>query len=606
MSWLTIAWSISAGMSLMLALLHSLLWLKNCRVIVYLLSAIMAFSASVTAIIELKLMHTLSIANFELLLQWSNVSIFFIVIPMVWLVYLQLGRYHRWSVITITAIWSVALVFNFLSEGSLVYEQVNEIRQQTTFWGEQFSVAIGSANPWVLLANIDVVLILIYVTTVSVKSWWRGERQSTLVIGASVVVFIFFGGIEAMLVDNGLITIPYMISFAYLAIVMAMSYELVNQAMQVPKLTRDLEANQKRWINLLSDVQLAVVVINTKGILTYHNPFFQKTTNYTNEELTNRSIRSFIPDNEQQELESLLAKIDQTGPRPHSQWTIVCASGELRRFAWSSVTQLNNEGKYNGFIAVGADITESLSTQKELQNSQKALERFTRISMLGELVSTLAHELNQPLTAILSNAQAALQFMKKEPVDLKEIHDILNDIVRDDKRAANVIHNIRAMLDSGHNGYHWFDSRQVIDEVLSMLKNELSNQSIQLDIDFAENLPQIHANRVEIQQVLMNILLNAKHAMQSITTKLRIIRIQVSQQHSNLLFVISDRGAGIHAEKLSQIFVAFYSTTSSGMGMGLAICKRIINAHGGTINAENLPQGGAQFSFTLQITAKNG
>ena len=606
MNWLTVAWSMCAGVCVTLALMHSFLWSKNRSEFAYLLSTLMALSAGAIAITELSLLRTQSIATYQLLLQWSNLFVYLLIIPMVWLVYVRLDSSQRWLAQIITAMWSVALIFNFISPGSLVYTHVEEIKRQTTYWGEQFSVAVGPANPWVLLANIAVLLILVYVLIAAIKAWRRREQRRAILIGGGVVVFMLFGGIHSMLVDSGIVATPYMVSFAYLAIVVTMSYELVSDAMQAPKLAREVEANQKRWIDLLNNVQLAVIAIDPKGLITYHNPFFEKLTGYSTKELYNRSTLSLLPENERAELNLRLEDMAQTGPRPHSQWTIVCASGEERQLAWSSVRQVDNEGNYSGILSVGADITDGLLAQKELQHSQSELERLTRASMLGELVSALAHELNQPLTAILSNSQAVLRFMDNDQVDMGELHDILEDIVRDDKRAGEVIHSMRAMLRKGEIKREWFDLKHALDEVLTILHNELDAKSIQVELDFSEDLPQIEAGRVEIQQVLMNLLLNAVRALQSTPTEQRFIQLQAHIGQGNTVCTIIDHGAGIKAEDIPNIFTAFYSTNSTGMGMGLAICKRIIEAHGGTIEAKNREKGGSIFSFTLPIRPDHG
>ena len=337
MSWLTVAWSMCAGISVMLAAMHCLFWANNRREIAYLLSVVMTLSAGALAITELSLLHTQSIPAFQLLMQWSNVFVYMLVIPMVWIVHLQLDDSQRWLALTITVMWSVSIIFNFVSPGSLVYEHIDEIIQKTTFWGEKFSVAVGPENPWVWLSNATVLLILVYVIIASIKAWRRGAKRRGIIIGGSIVVFLLFGGTHAILVDNGVLATPYMVSFAYLAIVLAMSYELVANAMLAPKLTQEVATNHKRWMDLLNNVQLAIIATDPKGVVTYHNPFFTKVTGYSTKELHNRAIIELLPENERAALQLRIDKAVQSGPRPQSQWTIVCASGELRRFEWSSV-----------------------------------------------------------------------------------------------------------------------------------------------------------------------------------------------------------------------------------------------------------------------------
>ncbi len=604
MSWLTITWSMCAGICAMLAFLHLMLGFRNRNNMVYWLSALMALSAGVNAMLELSMMHTQSPSEYARLIKWGNVFVFLILIPMVWLVYLRLDSSRRWLALMISAMWGVGLISNFVSPGGLVFQKVDEIKIQSTFWGEQFSVAIGHANPWVWLVNAATLLILIYVTAASIRAWRRGEHHAVVFVGGGIVVFLLIGLIHSILVDNAIIKTPYMVSFAYLAIVLAMSYELVSNAVQAPILSREVLANEQRWQTLLNDVQLAVVEVDPNGMITYYNPFLQKLTGYSEDALSHSSIASFIPADEQAEFNYRLQQAAVSGPRPHSQWSIVCASGEERQLAWSSVRQLDSNGDYVGLLAVGADITEGLKAQRELQRTQHELERLTRASMLGELASGLAHELNQPLAAILSNSQAALRFIDNDKIDIQELQEILEDIVRDDKHASEVIRSLRTMLHKGEIKSEQFDIRQALDEVVTILQHELDAHEIRIDI--ADDLPQIEAGRIEVQQVLMNLLLNAMRATKTTPAAQRLIRVLGSQRQEMINISVEDSGKGIKPEDFSNIFTAFYSTDSAGMGMGLSICKRIIEAHGGKIWAENSPHGGAMFSFSLPMQPSHG
>ena len=429
MNWLTVAWSMCAGICVMLAMLHTLLWIKDRSEMAYLLSAVMALSAGASAITELSLLHTQSVSAYLLTMRWEVFFVYLLLMSLVWLVSLRLDASHRWLAYLTVAMWTVALTFNFVSPGNLVYENLNEIVRHKTSWGEYYSVGVGAENPWNMLANVAVLLILIYVIMASNNAWRRGEHKRSIIIGGSTVVFLVLGGIHSMLVDSGMLATPYMVSFAYLAIVLAMSYELVSDAVQVPILAREIHANEKRWRDLLENVQLAVIAIDGKGCISYTNPFFEKLSGYSANDLQNQQLISLLPEDERKEFATRMEQAMKIGPRPHSQWTVVCATGEERQLAWSSVRQNDSNGEFAGLLAIGADITERLIAQKELQQSQRELERLTRASMLGELASALAHELNQPLTAILSNSQAALRFMENDQGDLGEIHDVLQDIV---------------------------------------------------------------------------------------------------------------------------------------------------------------------------------
>ena len=246
MSILTIAWSMCAAASFMLGLLHLLLWSRDRRAFVYLLSTLMGLSAGTGAMVELALMHAPSIDAYRILIQWANLFVFTLLVPMVWFVRVRLPMARRWLASLITALWSVAIVVNWLSPYSLTYSKITDLRQMHTFWGETFTLASGVPNPWVHLANLASVLIVVYVVDAAVRAWRAGDRRRAGLVGGSVATFILLGGIHAPLVDAGLIATPYMVSFAFLAIVAALSYELVSDAVLTSRYAREIQASEAR------------------------------------------------------------------------------------------------------------------------------------------------------------------------------------------------------------------------------------------------------------------------------------------------------------------------------------------------------------------------
>ena len=604
MSILTIAWSMCAAVSAMLGIMHLLLWLKDHSKCSYLLSALMALGATGSAITELLLFNTTSVNTYQTLLQWEVLFVYTLLMPMIWLVALELDASQRILASVIVAMWSTALIINFVSPGSLVFTHVEEIKRQTTFWGESFRVGMGPANPWNLLANIAVVLILIYVVGASIKAWRRSEHRQAIVIGGSIVIFLLFGGVHSMLVDNGIIATPYMVSFAYLAIVIAMSYEMVSQAIQVPVLTREVAARQKRWQDLLDNVQLAVIAVDKDGIITYVNPFLQKLSGYPENELMHKSVAKLIPASEQEKLKSRLLHAIEAGPPPHSNWRIINASGKEHHLAWSTVRQFNPDGNITGLISVGVDITDQLKAQNALRHTQQEMERMMRVNLLGELASSLAHELNQPLAAILSNAQAARRMQANNKLEPKVLDEILGDIVRDNKRAREVIHGLRAFLRLGQIKRENITIDAIVAEVLRIVQSEINAQHIQLELDITSDSPLIYGNKIEIQQVLLNLIVNAIRIQHENPEDQRFIDIRATPHGNMMQFEVRDNGPGINAEDIDKIFKPFFTTSHEGLGMGLALSRRIVEAHGGRIWAENNPENGAILKFLIPLVSK--
>ncbi len=223
-----------------------------------------------------------------------------------------------------------------------------------------------------------------------------------------------------------------------------------------------------------------------------------------------------------------------------------------------------------------------------------------RVSVMGQLASSLAHELNQPLGAILRNAEAADLFLEASPPNLEEVRAILSDIRKDDQRAGNVIDGIRALVRRHDVEMRPVNMRAVVDAVAGLLSHEAQSRRVTLSTDLAGDLPPVRGNPVQLQQVLLNLMINGMEAIGASSNGRRALLVRARPLERGLLEIaVSDSGPGIPAEELPRIFENFYTTKSGGMGMGLAICRRIVEAHGGKIRAENDPGGGATFRVTL-------
>ncbi len=239
----------------------------------------------------------------------------------------------------------------------------------------------------------------------------------------------------------------------------------------------------------------------------------------------------------------------------------------------------------------------------ELREAQMRAElaHAMRVAILGEIAAALAHELNQPLAAILTNSQAALRLLANGEPDLEEFRAILNDVVRDDKRAGNVIHNLRALVSNRPAEREVCALTSLVTDVLELLNGEFIGQKIVIQRLLDPQPLPVHGVRVELQQVLINLLINAVQAMKGSPSSERFIQIETRVGEETVYCDIRDRGHGIGAERLKTIFDPFISTKPAGLGMGLSICRRIIENHGGRIEARNRKEGGAAFFFSLPL-----
>jgi len=250
--------------------------------------------------------------------------------------------------------------------------------------------------------------------------------------------------------------------------------------------------------------------------------------------------------------------------------------------------------------SVIVDITERKQAELEAQKQRQLLTHLTRVATLGELSGALAHELSQPLTSILSNAQAAQRFLAREPVDLGEVRDILKDIVDDDRRAGAVIRRWRTLLRKGETQLHPLDLNDVTNEVLRLAHSELSAHRVTVIAQLTPGLPAVRGDRVGLQQVLLNLIVNACDAMKLNEPAHRHLTVITGLDGAGAVQVsIADCGVGIPADKIERVFEPFFTTKEHGVGLGLAICRSIVAAHGGRMWATNNSDRGATFCFAL-------
>ena len=251
------------------------------------------------------------------------------------------------------------------------------------------------------------------------------------------------------------------------------------------------------------------------------------------------------------------------------------------------------------FIIIIRDVTERKRAEHEAQEQRRELAHLSRVASLGELSGALAHEVSQPLAAILANAQAALRLLTREKNPPPEIGEILKDIVHDDQRAGQVIHRLRTLLKKGELDPRPCDLNEVVTEVLQLMHSELMQRSVSIRTRLEPSLPLVLADRVQLQQVLLNLIVNACDAMSYEPRDERQIDIVTAGVGQDSVKVsVIDQGIGIPDEKLEKVFSPFFTSKETGLGLGLAICRSIVTAHGGRLWAvnnskpgHNLPSG---------------
>ncbi|MFG1465021.1 ATP-binding protein [Xanthobacter sp. DSM 24535] len=266
---------------------------------------------------------------------------------------------------------------------------------------------------------------------------------------------------------------------------------------------------------------------------------------------------------------------------------------------------------YDNVLVSIVDITDRIHAQRALEQSRAELAHVARVVTLGELTASIAHEVNQPLAAIVTNGEAAMRWLSRTPPNLEEVGECLGEMVREGRRAGDVVKRLRKLATKGEPERATLDLSAAVAEAVALVERELSEQGVALRLDLEPNRFLIVADRVQIQQVVINLVINAIHAMADLPVRTLSIRVHHETQLADapagtpsegFMVTVTDTGKGIAPDAMANLFTAFFSTKPTGMGMGLSICRSIIEAHGGLIWATRNPERGVSFHFILPAT----
>ncbi len=602
MSWITVVWSMNAAACLTLAGFYCLVWCKQRENWVYLLFSSSAVAAAAIAAFELAMMHAQTVEQYQALVRWIHVPVWVLIVSFVIFVRLYLHAGRPWLAWSICGLRTLVLILNFIFTPSINFRQITNLRQ-FSWGGDIISVPIGVANPWGLLSSVSLLLLLVFFIDATIAVWRRGDRQRALVVGGSMIL----GAILAWhvpLVIWGIIDVPFFLCFAYSGIVAAMAYELSNDMARAAQLAHELEVSDQR-LNLAADsADLSLWEWDMNKDKIWLTPTRRARLGLpASGRITFDDMISRWHADDCDRIRQALRDAIENGKDYEAEFRIVLADGSVRWIAARGRVYADKHGKPMRLLGVSMDISARKQTELEAARQQQDLAHLARVTTLGELSCSLAHELTHPLTAILSNAQAAQRFLARDDADLNEVREILNDIVTEDQRAGEVIHRLRLLLKKGEPQKHCddVDLNEVVRDVLKLMRNNLINQNVTVDTDLAQNLAAVTGDRVQLQQVLLNLMLNACEAIADCDSSERQLLIASKLENGAVRISVTDRGGGIPEEKMEQVFERFFTTKKEGMGLGLSICRTIINAHRGKIWATNNGHCGATFHFSLPI-----
>jgi PAS domain S-box-containing protein len=365
-----------------------------------------------------------------------------------------------------------------------------------------------------------------------------------------------------------------------------------------------LKQSEERFRHVAETAGEFIWEVDAEGLYTFASPSVERTLGYTPAELVGKKhFYDLFDPAVREELKAAAFQVFAARQAfrdfPNAN---VSKSGQLVHLETSGIPVLDSAGKLLGYLGTDTDVTGRKQSVLEIVQQRHELAHIARVSTLSQLASSLAHELSQPLGAILRNAEAAELFLQEPAPDLDEVRAILADIRKDDQRAGAVIDGMRALMKRREAERCRLDLNLLAGEVVTLVRLDAEMRRVRLTVETKPALPPVQGDRVQLQQVILNLLLNAMDAVNGNSPAKRLVVLQARSAGPAVEVTVSDNGHGIPADHLARVFEPFFTSRPKGLGMGLAISRSIIEVHGGRLWAENNPAGGATFTFTLPVS----
>ncbi|MGL5017212.1 MAG: sensor histidine kinase [Luteolibacter sp.] len=604
MNLITVIWSAAAASCVTLALLHLLLWCWNRESKASLWFAGTAISVAILACIESAMMRAQQPPDFLELHRWGHVAFFIIILCIVGFVqsYYRTGRW--WLLWSLIGLRLVILVLAFVPGPTFNFREITAM-EPVMFLGETVVTPKGIATPWEFLGNVSGLLLLAFVIDAAIRLKRRddtAEKRRTPVVAVGVVLFVLSCATNGILIHHGNAQVPYFITLSFLFVVAAMKFELSRDMLHAARLAAEVRENAEsmrlaagagelalwRW-----DIPRNSIWLSPGGCELYGIP--------PAETITLQRILDTLHDGDRETVSTQITRALAGRGAFQAVYRVKNPTDVPRWISARGKTEFVPGGEPLRMRGVSIDITSRIIAEQGAARHRDELAHLSRVTTLNELSGSLAHEIYQPLAIILSNAQAAQRLLAQTPPDLDEVREILADIVDEDLRAGQVIERLRSLFKRGRTNTMPVFLNDIVDETLALAQHNLAARGVTTNISMTSGLPPVIGDRIQLQQVLLNLLLNAADAMSLQAPASRHIHLATSRSSDSVRLTVRDEGPGLLAD-VEKIFQPFHSSKPEGLGLGLAISRSIVAAHGGRIWAENHPEQGAVFHFEIPET----
>jgi PAS domain S-box-containing protein len=462
-------------------------------------------------------------------------------------------------------------------------------------WTALFAVTVGADGfglrahgPWQYVFGAGLLGALAYAVHCSMAAYRKGQWQKARALAGALAVFF-----AAIILDaaarRDLVAAAPPGEFGFLGLLLLMA----------AKPAQEPRDQNRRMRSVLDHVPAAISLKDLQGRYRLVNRAFEDFFHASDTGVRGKlDVDLFQPDlAERFNADERMALATGQNVEREDEFEL---DGELRAFQRYVFPLLRPSGAAYGVCSVRLDITETRRKERALHKVRRQVWHTDRVASVGALSVSLAHELSQPLCAILSNSQAGLRFLAQDPVDLEEIRAILQDIVRDEKRASTVLNGLRAFLRKQEVPFADVDLAQCIEETLDLLHSEILRRGAEVERLLDSDIG-IWANKTQIQQVVLNLVTNALDAMAEQPEDERVLQVRATRDGELATVSVCDNGPGIPSDAIERVFEGFHTTKAQGLGIGLAVCKSIVESHKGSIWAEANPERGVTFCFSLRV-----
>jgi PAS domain S-box-containing protein len=335
----------------------------------------------------------------------------------------------------------------------------------------------------------------------------------------------------------------------------------------------------------------------------FNRPWLEFTGRPLDQELGNGWAAGVCPDDLQQCLDTYVSSFKARWPFT-MEYRLMRADGVYRWVLDKGIPRYGSDGEFEGYIGSAIDITERKQAEEELRTAQADLAHMAQLTTMGQLAASIAHEVKQPLAAIVANGDASLRLLAQNPPDLDEVREAITEIIRDANRATDVMRSLRALMKKSEPQRIPLDVNESIKRILAFSHTELRARQVKVHAQLAEELPAVLGDALQLERVVLNLVINGIEAMIPVTDRPRELGIRSEiDEAGDILIAVQDSGVGFDPGAVDRLFDTFYSTKPRGMGMGLSICRSIVQSHGGRLWAASGSPHGAVIQFTLPTGA---